>query len=344
MSTDDERLRALLHDAVSDVEPRDGLADVRRRTRARRTSSGRRWAPVLLGAGAVAATVVAATLVVDGLGDGGSSDREPPVSSSSSTSGAGPTTAAAGLYFVSDTPTGPRLFREFQPVGAAADAEERVLLTLRRLAVDIGPRDPDYRTLWPAGSFRTVEVEDDRIVVGLGTEAALTGPPSEGRLGVQQAVYTAEAALGERLPVSFEWDGEPAREVLGLRVRTVVERDTGYDVTTPVNISDPGENLAVEGGTFAANGTMADYVRRVDWLLAAEAPGGLVVRRGRAVPVDVTGPDAGATLGAPGWETGEIDVSDLDPGTYVFVASVTEVGQTSDAPTVFVDTRTITLR
>uniref|UniRef100_UPI001C7E59EA hypothetical protein n=1 Tax=Nocardioides stalactiti TaxID=2755356 RepID=UPI001C7E59EA len=52
--SDDALLRALLHDAVADVEPRDGLADVRRR--ARRPAPRRRWAPVLLGAGAVAAT------------------------------------------------------------------------------------------------------------------------------------------------------------------------------------------------------------------------------------------------------------------------------------------------
>jgi phage baseplate assembly protein gpV len=337
--TDDDRLRALLHDAVSDVEPRDGLAEVRRRTRARRTPS-RRWAPVLLGAGAVTATVVAATFVVNGLGDDPDGDGDPPVAQ---TSQAGPTTAAAGLYFVGDTATGPRLFREFQAIGIAADPEQEVLLALQRLTADSGPRDPDYRTSWPADSFGSVRVEDDeRIVVELGTGEALEGDPAAGRLGVQQAVYTAEAALGDALPVSFEWDGQPARQVLGLTVGTVVDRDRSFDITAPVNITDPAEQLAVEGDVLLANGTMASYVNEVAWSLRSE--GGDAVLEGIAEQVDITGPDARATLGSPGWETGEIDVSGLAPGDYVFVAAVTDTGQTSDQPVEFSDTRTITVR
>ena len=140
---DDERLRALFHDAVSDVEPHDGLGEVRRRTRVRRTSS-RRWAPVLVGAGAVAATVVAATFVVNGLDDDPDRDDPPVASTSPSESTDDPTTAAAGLYFVGDTATGPRLFREFQAVTPTDDPEQKVLIALQRLT--IGPRDQDYRT------------------------------------------------------------------------------------------------------------------------------------------------------------------------------------------------------
>ncbi|WP_183099788.1 GerMN domain-containing protein [Nocardioides pelophilus] len=337
----DDRMRALFHDAVADVAPRDGLAEVRRRTRARRTSSARRWAPVLVGAGAVAATVVAATFLVSGWGDDDRNpDDRPPVAG---TSTAIPITSAAGIYYVADTDSGPRLFREFQAIGTTTDPAERVLLALERLTADVGPRDPDYRTLWPADSFAAVRVEDDRVIVELGTDAALQGSDGAGvgRYGVQQAVYTAEAALGDALPVSFEWNGEPARQVLGLRVGAVVERDRSYDVTAPVNITDPAEDLAVEDGTLRANGTMATYVTDVDWALLQ---GGQVVRDGRALAVDITGPDARATLGAPGWEIDEVDISDLAPGDYVFVVSVTDVGQTSDQTADFSDTRTITVR
>jgi len=337
---DDDRMRALFHEAVDDVAPRDRLAEVRRRTRARRTSGARRWAPVLLGASAVAATVVAATFLVSGWGDDDNPDDQPPVAGSSSVA---PITSAAGIYFVSDTDSGPRLFREFQAIGTTTDPSERVLLALQRLTADVGPRDPDYRTLWPSGSFAAVRVEDDRVVVELGTDAALEGSDGAGvgRYGVQQAVYTAEAALGDALPVAFEWNGEPTRQVLGLRVGTVVDRDRSYDVTAPVNITDPAENLAVEDGTLRANGTMATYVTDVAWALLQ---GSDVVRDGRAISVDITGPDARATLGAPGWEIDEVDISDLAPGDYVFVVSVTDVGQTSDQTADFSDTRTITVR
>lgn len=344
MNPDDERLRALFQDAVSDVEPRDGLAEVRRRTRARRTSSSRRWAPVLAGAGAMAATVVAATLFVNGLGDDGSPDREPPVAS---TSESPPTTAAAGIYFISDTVTGPRLFREFQVVGLTPDPAQKTLLALQRLTEDFGPRDPDYRSAWPSGSFGEVTVEEDRIVVELGSADALRAQAvgeDVAWLVVQQAVYTAEAAVGETLPVAFEWNGQPARTVLGFRVGALVARARGYEITTPVNISDPSEELAIDDGSLEATGTMADYVRQVRWSLESTGPDPEPVLRGRATPVDITGPDAGATLGAPGWETGVIDVSGLAPGDYVFAVTVTDVGQTSDTRREFSDTRTISIR
>ncbi len=343
LNDDDERLRALFHDAVSEVEPRDGLAEVRRRTRARRTSTSRRLLPVLLGAGAVGATVVAATFVVNGLG-GDDPDGRPPVANSSTPDpSADAITSAAGIYFISETPTGPRLFREFQAVGLTPDPEQKALLALQRLTADAGPRDPDYVTLWPADSFSAVTVEEDRIVVELGTEATLLPPDTTipGLYGVQQAVYTAEAALGTTLPVAFQWEGEPAREVLGFKVNAQVDRDTSFTLVAPVNITDPAEQLAIEDGTFAANGTMATYVRDVDWTLLLD---GEVVEEGGTAPVDITGPDARATLGAPGWETEEIDVSHLAPGNYEFVVSVIDTGQTSDQPEEFTDTRTISIR
>jgi hypothetical protein len=335
---DDERLRALFHDAVSDVEPHDGLGEVRRRTRVRRTSS-RRWAPVLVGAGAVAATVVAATFVFNGLDSDPDRGAPPVASTSPSESTNDPTTAAAGLYFVSDTATGPRLFREFQAVTPTDDPEQKVLIALQRLA--IGPRDEDYRTLWPADSFSAVRIEEDRVVVELGTALALEGESADGVFGVQQAVYTAEAALLDRLPVSFEWDGRPARQVLGLKVGTLVERDTSFGMTAPVNITDPSENLLVDGGTLSANGTMSTNTRRVEWTLSLD---GDVLLRGRAAPAEIEGPGARATLHAPGWRTEEIDVSGLAPGRYVFEVTALDVGQTTDAPREFSDTRNINIR
>jgi hypothetical protein len=336
MSHDDEPLRALLHDAVSDVAPRDGLADVRRRTRPRRTSRSRRWTPVLVGAGAVAATVVAGTVLVSSLGDDRGREADTPAASETEAA-----SFTAGIYFVGETPTGPRLYREFQRLPARGSEAESVLTALERLAISAGPEDPDYRTLWPSASFAGVSLEEDRIVVEVGNEAALQQSEGAGlgQLGVQQAVYTAEAVLGEALPVAFEWQGKPARKVLGARVPAVVERDRLYAVTAPVNISDPAEGLLVED-TFTARGTMASYVDEVRWRLTAN---GGVVLEGTAPASDVAGPDATATLGAPGWEA-EVDVSGLDPGDYVLEVEVTDTGQTSDTPASFNDTRTVTVR
>ena len=339
----DRDLRALLHDAVADIEPADRLGEVRRRTRGRAPS--RRWLPLLVGAGAVAATVVTAGVVIGALDDDSPTD-DAPVAAGSTSPTSEPSTAAAGIYFVGDTASGPRLYREFQTVGATSDPAQKVLLSLQRLTS--GPHDPDYTTLWPPRSFASVDVTDDRVVVDLGSPdalAAVAGGPAVGRYGVQQAVYTAEAALkGTRpdttLPVTFEYDGAPAPTVLGVKVGRLVQRDRGYDVTAPVNISDPGEHLPVDG-VLSANGTLATNVSFVDWRLERD---GTTVLKGRAQPVDITGADARATLGAPGWKTGDIDVSALPPGDYVFVVTTEVEGQTSDAPPAqFSDTRSITI-
>ena len=156
--------------------------------------------------------------------------------------------------------------------------------------------------------------------------------------------------LLERYRSQLRWDENGVVE-LGTGDATAISdvvaslpdlRVHSFDISAPVNITDPAEQLAVEGDVLLANGTMASYVNEVAWSLRSE--GGDAVLEGIAEQVDITGPDARATLGSPGWETGEIDVSGLAPGDYVFVAAVTDTGQTSDQPVEFSDTRTIAVR
>lgn len=333
---DDDRLRALLHGAVDDVHPRDGLVAIRQRTR--RRSTGRRWAPLLVAAGAVAATVVGVTVGVGGLG-GEPAPGPTDDGAASGPSADAPATRSVAVYFLSDTPTGPRLHREFHQVPDEPGVGE-VEAALAVLSADRGPDDPDYRTTWPAGSFAEATVESDRIRIELGTDAALRRPRGVARgedwLGVQQAVYTAEAALGRTLPVAFEWQGTRAERVLGYRVGALVERDRLYSTTAPVNVNDPVEGLTVSG-SFVARGALGGYLDAMRWTLSRD---GEVVRQGRARAT--SRPDDAVEV--LGWETGQIDVAGLEPGDYVFTAEVTDVGQTSDSPAVFTDTRTITVR
>ncbi len=322
----DDDLRAALHDAVSDVHPADRLGEIRRRTRAD-AGAGRRWWPVVLGVGVATAAVVAGAVVVGQVV--GESDDEPDV--------AAPTveTRARALYYLGDTPTGARLYREFRALPVAPSIIDDVAAALDALTTDAG--DPDYRTLWPEGSFGTVDITDDRIVVEI-SDDVLDRPDEiplpDAILGVQQAVYTAEAAIGEALPVAFEHDGAPATTVLGVTVDDLVERDRQYDVTAPVNISDPSESDVV-GESFTARGSVSDQARGgVAWELLRDET---VVAQGRASLAD--DPEM---LGVPAWETGPIDVSVLAPGEYVFVVRVEEPGS-SDYDLVFSDTRTITI-
>lgn len=222
MSHPDDDLRRLLSDAVDDLNPRDRLGEIRRRT----APAPRRRRPlVALSAGIATAAVVGGIALVSSLGLRG--DDEPPVA-------APPQEAVVGTYFVHDA----LLYREFQVVDAGPDLQ-RALAALRRLEVDAGAQDPDYGTRWPDGAFRDVRLAGDRIEVRLGIDTV----PDE--ITGQQAVHTVQGVLQSMAPVVFRGaDGS----------RAEYRRDDR--VVAPVNISDPVEGLAV-GGVLVVRGRVA---------------------------------------------------------------------------------------
>src|SRR4051794_35812869 len=85
-----------------------------------------------------------------------------------------PAPRAVPVYYVADTPAGPRLYREFHQLTTADPGTDAVH---EMLAGDIG-LDPDYRSHWPPGAALRGPVTADagRITVDLtGVGAA---PPS----------------------------------------------------------------------------------------------------------------------------------------------------------------------
>lgn len=340
-------LRGLLADAASGIDPHDRLHELRRRTRESAGSGGPqrsgRARLAVIGAGLATAAAVVAGLVI---GDLGSENRPDPAGTASA--GAGSTAAADGgeptaLYFLGDTATGARLFREFSPV-VASGGSDAVLAALRALAADTGPTDPDYRTTWPASAFEDALVTDEVIRVDIAAVArdrAQDISAGEAALGLQQVVYTAEAVVGSALPVEFHTDGAPADQVLGVRMDGAVERDRQFTTTAPVNVSDPAEGQVVRGSSgerLEARGTMSVNVGAVRWTLSDDTGAQVAAGEARILRAGT----GGTTANALGWETEALDVSALPPGTYVFTARVREIGQTSDDPTrTFVDDRTV---
>ncbi|MDF1602053.1 Gmad2 immunoglobulin-like domain-containing protein [Nocardioides sp. YIM 152315] len=218
-------------------------------------------------------------------------------------------TMLVAAYFVGDTPAGPRLFREFDEV-PSGDALEAALERIQR-----PPSDPDYRTSWTATSFGAVEVHDDVIHVELG-DAVL-----DDDLAVQQVVYTLQAAAGERLPVQLadaSYVAAPQLDVLGL-----------------VSISDPAEGTAYQHDTvMVANGRASSFEATVPWELRGED--GEVVRQGFAT--------------ADGWQDrlhpwrARVDLADLLPGFYTFVATTADPAGGAEESLLTTDTRTIIVR
>ncbi|TWG89987.1 immunoglobulin-like protein involved in spore germination [Nocardioides sp. J9] len=297
-------LQRALGDAVADVEPRDRLGEIRRRTTPRPQRSSRLWA-LVLGAGVATAAVVGIGGWLGTVGLPGSGDGEP--------AGSPERHEVVATYFLADTPLGERLFREFRAVAPAADDEARVLAALRLLEQDEGPLDPDYRSGWPAGAFTGVEVSDGRVRVELSaTVGVLPAAPV-----VQQAVLTAQAAVGETLPVAFS---SPVA-TLGPDAGEGVARDNR--LLAPANITDPVEGHEVDD-LLTLRGTVANGVEGdVRWEVRDDQ--GVAVASGTVTPDDLA------------WEhtTG---IAEVPPGTYLLVVAVdTDAGPAED-------TRTVTVR
>jgi hypothetical protein len=250
----------------------------------------------------------------------GSDTPEPSESASSAE------TTTVPVYFIGETPQGPKLYREFRQVEADNPAEEALALMTAGDTLD-----GDYRTLYPGGTFAGVEIGDEVITVSLPDESWTTmGEMSEydARMAAQQLVYTVQGIAQARLPVEIVLDGKPA-DLFGLGGQLGNEPE--LDVRASVNVTAPEEGATV-GDSFTASGVASSFEATVPWQIRQDDT---VVKKGFATAegwLDKLYP----------WET-EVDVSDLEPGTYTFVALTDDPtggteggGPTEDTKTIIV--------
>lgn len=263
-----------------------------------------------------------------------------PTSEPTETSDAGSTdTAPAQVYFVGDTPQGPRLYAEQRDVEADNPASEALALLEAGDATDA-----DYGTLVPAGSleadvsfdgvgldgFYTLNLTDEKW-----TERPAGMSKADAKLAVQQLVWTLLSQAGEGQidgahgGVDFYLDGE---HVTYLGIDGTVNPAPSLDVRALVNVTSPLEGATVSG-TFTASGEASSFEATVPWEIRDGS--GKVVEKGFATA------DGWADRLYP-WQT-DVDVSDLDPGTYTFVALTDDpsdgegAGPTEDSKTIVVE-------
>lgn len=300
-------LRDLLHNAVDGVEPADRLHELRARTASPQRAAARPW---FWAAGATVLATAAAVAVVAVVSDGSDAPghRHHDMAMDPPAS-----TQLVAAYFIGDSPEGPRLFREFDEV-PLGDPLQEALDRIERPA-----NDPDYSTKWTADSFGSVTLKDDGFHVEVGDPAAVL----PNNLAVQQVVYTLQAAVGEQLPVWFRREGQ--------RGNAPVTAAPQLDVLNPVSISDPAEGIEVSG-SFTARGRASSRGGVVTWWISSEH---------RIEKLGTTATDGWKDKLYP-WEV-EVNVSDLEPGTYGFFVSTARDGMAAygNAPT---DTRTISVR
>ena len=238
-------------------------------------------------------------------GDTGTTDAATDEPTESGGGSAG--TVTVPVYFVGDTPQGPRLFREFRKVEADNPLEEAAALMTAGDTLD-----PDYRTMYPGGSFDSVSFENGEFVVAVQDDGWNTaGAGSEGQLAVQQLVYTLQGVEQTRAPVRivFAGSGEPAEVFFGQDASGGFRQAPPTDVLGLVNVTTPEEGSTV-ADTFTATGVASSFEATVPWEVRDQS--GKVVADGFA-----TAEGWGEKLYP--WET-EVDVSGLEPGTYEFVA------------------------
>jgi hypothetical protein len=298
-SRDEELLRRALRDEADRVLPSpDALARIRRRT-----ARAPFWrTPLALG---MAAAVVTGTAVIAGgvvVLRGPDADstvsgpsvtldttpsptkqpetpttdpsQTPPPPTTESTPPPTEVVATVPVYYVTETPAGTRLAREFRSVPAPNGPVVAAVETM--LAED--PRDPDYRRLWDSSTdVESVEVDDGIIEIHLTGSTDNTGAGDDvARLAIQELVYTVTAALssiGENggLPVQMLVDGEPAEGLWGtLDLSDPVERLPQLDVRQHVQINNPAES-AIVGRTVTVDGEAAVYEANVLWQILDDA-------------------------------------------------------------------------
>ncbi len=253
-----DRISDLLHEAADGVEPGDRLDAILDATSGD-GRTGRGWW-VAGGIGLVAASLVAAlALTTGGTPTSDPGPAQPAPTSETATDPASPTateapTSTVAVYYVGDTPDGPRLYREFRELsGDRLDAAVSAAVGNRVDGVGLVPLDPDYRTPWPSltQAGATLDATGDAIEVDLGgdVEGSLHDrgrlTEADARLAVEQLVRTAQAAVGERVPVRFLLYGEPTDQVLGVPTSEPLAAGSDLEVLAHVSLSEPSEGMEV---------------------------------------------------------------------------------------------------
>jgi hypothetical protein len=264
--------------------------------------------------------------------------------SSPSSSPGSPSSRTYAVYYVGSDPRDrPVLFREFHRLPAQASAaptgDTSILSTAVRDAIAASALDPDYVSPWAglvtldrtsydsAAGLLQVTLKD-----GAPAQRPATMSAAEARAAIQQLVYTAQAAVGKRVPVTFTIgrDASVAHPtLLGVDVSQPVPAGKVLDTLSLVNISDPNQGqvvsgrLKVTGVNNAFEGTVVVYLER----------------NGKQ---HLVRPTIGGMGGNRMWPwTVTLDLDQVRPGTYTLVARNDDPSGQGKAP---VDTRVIQVR
>lgn len=232
----------------------------------------------------------------------------------------GSETKAVAVYYVGATPQGPRLYREFHAI-AIEPGMGLLAGTSVKEALRVQPDDPDYRTLWPAGTdLASIETGSDFTTLSLRNNEGtnLHDRPAgmseaEAGMAVEQLIYTIQAELGNRLPVQFMLDDQRTDQILGQPASEPLANGPVLDTLAHVNITTPEQDEVVTGDTLEVTGVANSFEANV--LVKLQRYEGTAIAFQEGVMADgYMGPKL-----FPFAHT--FDISDVEPGKYILSAT-----------------------
>lgn len=311
-----DTIGSLLREVAEAVEPADRLDAIRAATAHGGRRAGRGWWAAG-GAGLVAASVITALALTTGGGPRGAQPGPAEESTATTdTTATEPNPVASRVvpvYFVGDTPSGPRLYREFQRGTGPMSAETFAL----DAALQGDAIDPDYRSLWPAdASAGPYLMSDDLIQVTVRGDLHDRPPgmsEADAQLAIEQLVRTAQGVFGHgRVPVQITLNDAPTDQVLGVPTSEPLSAGSDLEVLAHVSISNPSEGaevdndrpFTVEGVANSFEGNVVTRVQRWEGTYVVdELPTIAGTYEDRLFPFEVT-----------------FDLTDVAPGDYVVVS------------------------
>jgi hypothetical protein len=363
----DESLARLIREAADQVQPTHALDAIRARTvtspKESAMSIARTWIFGGLGGAVATGAVIGGVYFVTTNGDhdpvtpgpadtpshSASPTPTDSVSTSPSQTPAASQKFAAAVYWAGDTPSGERLYREFQRIelspGEPAHGVNAKLGAAVTAALSGMPLDRDYRRLWLEGTGATATYNGDVVTIDVhtpdkagwdahGLQHGMTA--EDGRLAVQQLIYTAQAALGQgRVPVQFLLNGDRTTTILGQPASEPLSADPVLETLSHVNISTPAEGDEVTGDTLEVTGVANSF----------EANVVVKLQRFEGTFVAFQKP-----LTADGWMgdklfpfTGSFDISKVEPGKYTLTVTTDDPSGGAEGNGAYTDSKVITI-
>lgn len=236
-----------------------------------------------------------------------------------------PETAMAKLFWVADTGTAIRLFRE----SARIDRSDSPGLTALRYLVSHAPTDSDYTSLWPLDTvINSVTISGDQATVDLAKPKLNVGAESES-LAIQQLLWTLLAAEPSVRSMRITVDGKTVESLAGhVDATQPFTRPPAYDVVAIVWLLNPAEGTVVAGSHVTLSGMACTFEANVVWTIRKNNK---VVKSGSTTAAEA----------CPTWSPWSVDVGSLPAGTYIADAADYSA---KDGSLLVRDTKTFTVR